>query len=79
MASDFSQFVQSFKVKGSTGNVYLVEEVVVATYEEAANGLGHWTAQRTSYRVASSHMQVNYDEADDSFRIFGSSEVLRRI
>ena len=71
------QKVQSFKVKGSSGNVYLIERT--------DGGDGSRTGDTTSrngrphYRVASNHLHVNHNAADDTFRILGNDEILRRI
>jgi len=72
------QVVTWFKVKGSSGNVYLVERIETArnaTVNEAPAG----SEPAPLYRVASSHMYVTHSASDDTFRILGSDEVLRRI
>ena len=70
--------IQSFKVKGSSGNVYLIERI-----DAERDALGNHTAiahePAPFYRVASSHMYVTHSAADDTFRILGNDEVLRRI
>ena len=66
------QKVQSFKVKGSSGSVYLIERI-----EGAGNG--NAASPKPLYRVASNHMHVNHNAADDTFRILGNDEILRRL
>ena len=68
------QKVQSFKVKGSSGNVYLIERI-----DNARNGNAASAVPMPLYRVASNHMHVNHDAADDTFRILGNDEILRRL
>jgi hypothetical protein len=58
--------IQSFKVKSASGNVYLIERLDAER-------------PRPAYRVASNHMVVDYNPRDDTFRILGSGEVLRRV
>ena len=69
--------IQSFKVKGSSGNVYLIERI---DDPEAASGTRNAASgAKAFYRVASSHMYVVHNAADDTFTILGSGEILRRI
>jgi hypothetical protein len=79
--------IQSFKVKGTSGNVYLIERLDSTPLESNDRfDSGDTRRERTwmrrpqpIYRVASNHMVVDHNAADDTFRILGSGEVLRRI